>query len=170
MRPSPRNTFRTHCAPIRITRKRYEEAAELLRKYVKVSRDAAGGYYKLAMVERNLHQMEAAQRDLTVFQSLSKETATGPYPYQHLFDYVDNRSSLSPKDRTQQDLTELLQQVEKHPDQPRDLYLLGEAYLKLGKLDDARNTIAKLDEVSTSDYRTQTGVGVLLERFHLYAE
>ncbi len=157
-------------ANLRITDKHYEEAAELLRKYVKVSRDAAGGYYKLAMVERNLHQMEAAQRDLTVFQSLSKETSTGPYPYQHLFDYVDNRSNLSPQDRTQQDVTELLAQVEKHPDQPRDLYLLAEAYLKLGRLDDAHNTIAKLDEVSTNDYRTQTGVGVLLARWHLYTE
>ena len=157
-------------ANLRITDKRYEEAAELLRKYVRVSRDAAGGYYKLAMVERNLHQMEAAQRDLTVFQSLSKETSTGPYPYQHLFDYVDNRSNLSPQDRTQQDVTELLAQVEKHPDQPRDLYLLAEAYLKLGRMDDARNTIAKLDGVSTNDYRTQTGIGVLLARFHLYTE
>ena len=30
----------------------------------------ASGYYKLAMVERSLHQMEAAQRDLSVFQTL----------------------------------------------------------------------------------------------------
>jgi tetratricopeptide (TPR) repeat protein len=157
-------------ANLRITDKRYEEAAELLRKYVKVSRDAAGGYYKLAMVERNLHQMEAAQRDLTVFQSLSKETATGPYPYQHLFDYVDNRSNLSMKDRTQQDLTELLEQVKKHPDQPRDQYLLAEAYLKLGKFEEARMTIAQLDEISSGDYRTQTGIGVLLARWHMYTE
>ena len=157
-------------ANLRITAKRYEEAAELLRKYVKVSRDAAGGYYKLAMVERNLHQMEAAQRDLTVFQSLSKETAAGPYPYQRLFDYVDNRSSLSPKDRTQQDLTELLEQVQKHPDQPRDLYLLTEVYLKLGKPEEARKTIAQLDQISSDDYRTQTGVGVLLARWHMYSE
>lgn len=157
-------------ANLRITAKRYEEAAVLLRKYVKVSRDAAGGYYKLAMVERNLHQMEAAQRDLTVFQSLSKESNTGPYPYQHLFDYVDNRSNLSTKERTQQDLTELLQQVEKHPDQPRDLYLLAEAYLKLGNANEARKTIAQLDEISSGDYRTQTGIGVLLARWRLYTE
>ncbi len=157
-------------ANLRITAKRYEEAAELLRKYVKVSRDAAGGYYKLAMVERNLHQMEAAQRDLTVFQSLSKETTAGSYPYQHLFDYVDNRSALSARERTQLDLTELLQQVEKHPDQPRDLYLLAEAYLKLGKVEEARKTIAQLDQISADDYRTQTGVGVLLARWHRYPE
>ena len=157
-------------ANLRIADKRYEEAADLLRKYVKVSRDAAGGYYKLAMVERNLHQMEAAQRDLAVFQTLSKETATGPYPYQHLFDYLDNRSNLSPKDRTQQDVAELVEQVKKHPDQPRDLYLLAEAYLKLGQFDEARGTIAQLDAISSGDYRTQTGIGVLLARWHLYDE
>lgn len=157
-------------ANLRITSKHYEEAAELLRRYVKVSRDAATGYYKLAMVERNLHQMEAAQRDLNVFQSLSKETSTGPYPYQHLFDYLDNRASLKPQERTQLDVTELLAQVQKHPDQPRDIYLLAEAYLKLGKMEEARKAIAQLDEISSTDYRTQTGVGVLLARWRLYDE
>src|SRR5207245_8926214 len=44
----------------------------------------------------------------------------GPYPYQHLFDYLDNRSNLSPQARTQQDLTELTEEIKKHPDQPQD--------------------------------------------------
>src|SRR5437868_13548815 len=48
------------------------------------------------------------------------------------------------------------------------MYLLAEAYLKLGKLDEARKTIAQLDRLSSGDYRTQTGVGVLLARFRLY--
>jgi hypothetical protein len=74
---------------------------------VKVSREPASGYYKLAMVERSLHQTEAAQRDLSVFQTLSKDASAGPYPYQHLFDYLDNRSNLAPQERTQLDLTEL---------------------------------------------------------------
>ena len=60
------------------------EAAELLRKYVRVSRDPATGYYKLAMVERSLHDTTAADRDLRVFQTLSKNAAPGPYPYEHL--------------------------------------------------------------------------------------
>src|SRR5204862_51300 len=155
-------------ANLRIANKRLEEAAELLRRYVKVSRNAASGYYKLAMVERSLHQLTAAQRDLNVFQTLSKDASPGPYPYQHLFDYLDNRSNLSPQARTQLDLTELTEQIQKHPDQPQDLYLLAEAYLKLGKPDEGRKVIAQLDQLSAGDYRTQTGVGVLLARFRLY--
>ena len=155
-------------ANLRTAAKQLEQAADLLRRYVKVSRDPSTGYYKLAMVERSLHQMDAAQRDLSVFQTLSKNTAAGPYPYQHLFDYLDNRSALDAKERTQLDLTELTAQIQKHPDQPRDLYLLAEANLKLGNVDEARKAIAQLDEISASDYRTQTGVGVLLARFRLY--
>jgi len=155
-------------ANLRIAGKKFEDAAVLLRRYVKVSRDPASGYYKLAMVERSLHQTEAAQRDLSVFQTLSKDSSPGPYPYQHLFEYLDNRSSLAPQARTQLDQTELVEQIKKHPDRPQDLYLLAETYLKLGKPDDARGTIAQLDQISSGDYRTQTGVGVLLARYHLY--
>jgi tetratricopeptide (TPR) repeat protein len=155
-------------ANLRIANKKFDQAADLLRRYVKVSRNPATGYYKLAMVERSLHQTEAAQRDLSVFQTLSKDASSGPYPYQHLFDYLDNRSNLGPQERTQLDLTELTAQIQKHPDQPQDLYLLAEAYLKLRKVDEARKTIAQLDQMSTGDFRTQTGVGVLLARFHLY--
>lgn len=157
-------------ANLRITSKKLEEAASLLRRYVKVSRNAASGYYKLAMVERSLHQMDAAQRDLNVFQTLSKDASPGPYPYQHLFDYLDNRSNLSARDRTELDLTELTEQIKKHPGQPQDLYLLAEAYLKLGKAEEARKAIAQLDQISADDYRTQTGVGVLLGRYRLYDE
>ncbi len=155
-------------ANLRISAKRYAEAAELLRKYVKVSRNPAPGYYKLAMVERSLHQTEAAQRDLGVFQTLSKNAPTGPYPYQHLFDYLDNRSNLTGEQRTELDLTELAEQIQKHPDQPENLYLLAEGNLKLGKVDEARKAIAQLDQLSGGDFRTQTGVGVLLARYHLY--
>jgi len=155
-------------ANLRIEKKRFAEAAELLRRFVKVSREPATGYYKLAMVERSLHQADAAQRDLSVFQTLSKDASTGPYPYQHLFDYLNNRSNLAPQAKAQLDLTELTEQIQKHPDQPQDLYLLAETYLKLGKPEEALKTITQLDQLSTTDYRTQTGVGVLLARFHLY--
>ena len=155
-------------ANLQVADKKFESAAQLLKRYVHVSRDPASGYYKLAMVERSLHQMEAAQRDLSVFQTLSKNASAGPYPYQHLFDYLNNRSALNAQDQTQLDVTELTAQIKKHPDQPRDLYLLAEANLKLAQVDEARKAIAQLDEISATDFRTQTGVGVLLARFRLY--
>ncbi len=155
-------------ANLRTREKKYAEAADLLRRYVKVSRDAATGYYKLAMVERSLHQTAAAQRDLNVFQTLSKNSATGPVPYQHLFDYLDNRTRLSAQARSQLDITELNEQIKKHPGQSQDLYLLAESYLKVGDIAKARETIAQLDQVSAEDYRTQTGVGVLLARYRVY--
>jgi tetratricopeptide (TPR) repeat protein len=155
-------------ANLKIANKKFEEAAELLRRYVKVSREPASGYYKLAMVERSLQQTEASQRDLSVFQTLSKDAKAGPYPYEHLFDYVDNRSSLSPQARTEMDLKQLTDAVNTHPDQPQNLYLLAEAYLKLGKTDEARTTIKQLDQISGTDYQTQAGLGVLFARFHLY--
>ncbi len=155
-------------ANLRTKNKKFEDAATLLRRYVRVSHDPASGYYKLAMVERSLHQLEAAQRDLNVFQTLSKDSSTGPYPYQHLFDYLDNRSKLASQERTELDLAELTEQVRQHPNQPQNLYLLAEAYLKLGKRQEARETLGQLDQISANDYRTQTGVGVLLARYRLY--
>lgn len=155
-------------ANLRTKDRKLPEAAELLRRYVKVSHDPAPGYYKLAMVERSLHQMDAAQRDLQVFQTLSKNANTGPYPYQHLFDYLDNRTNLSAEERTQLDVTELQAQMKKNPGQPQDLYLLAQAYLKLGQREQAMQAVSQLDEISKDDYRTQTGVGVLLAQYHLY--
>ena len=155
-------------ANLRILNKKYAEAAELLRKYVKVSRNPSTGYYKLAMVERNLHDTAAADRDLKVFQTLSKDAANGPYPYEHLFDYLDNRSKLGPEARNQFDISQLNEEIKKHPDQPEDLYLLAETYLKSGKVPEAKDAIAQLDKISSGDYRTQAGVGVLLARYHLY--
>src|SRR5439155_811437 len=145
-------------ANLRTKDKKYAEAEELLRRYVRVARDPSSGYYKLAMVERSLHQMEAAERDLNVFQTLSKNSTTGPYPYQHLFDYLENRSKLTPQERAQLDVTELLQQIKKNPGQPQDLYLLTQAYLKLGKRDEALQAVSQLGQVSSDDYRTQAGV------------
>lgn len=155
-------------ANLRIKDKRFADAPDLLRRYVKVSRDPATGYYKLAMVERSLHQMEAAQRDLEVFQTLSKDSSTGPYPYQHFFDYLNNRSELSPQQRTELDVAQLTAQLQKEPGQPQSLYLLAEAYLKLKQRPEALQTISQLDQVSADDYRTQTGVGVLLAQYRFY--
>jgi tetratricopeptide (TPR) repeat protein len=155
-------------ANLRMISGKLQDAAALLRRYVRVSHDPASGYYKLARVEKSLQQNEAADRDLKVFQALSKDASTGPYPYQNLFDYIDNRSALAPSARSQLDLTELTDEIKRHPDQPKDLYMLAEAYLKSGNVDDARSTIAQLDKISSEDYRTLTGIGVMLARYHLY--
>jgi tetratricopeptide (TPR) repeat protein len=157
-------------ANLRVAAKRLPEAAELLRRYVKVSRNPATGYYKLAMVERSLHETAAADRDLSQFQTLSKKDTGGEFPNEHLYDYLDNRSRLAPQARAQMDIAEITEQLQTHPDQPQGLYLLAEAYLKSGKVDEAKSTIAQLDKVSADDYRTMAGVGVLLARYHLYGD
>ena len=155
-------------ANLRIEGKRFPEAANLLRKYIRVSPNPATGYYKLAMVERKLHETEAADQDLAQFQRLSKDVSVNAYPYENLFDYLDGRSKLDTGARNQQDLAQLVEQIKKHPDQPDVLYPLAEAYLKSGNVDEARTTIAQLDKVSSGDSRTMAGAGVLLARYHLY--
>jgi tetratricopeptide (TPR) repeat protein len=155
-------------ANLRMAAKKYPEAEELLRRYVRVSRDPANGYYKLAVVEHRLHETAAADRDLNSFKTLSKNSPSGPLPFENLFDYLNNRSNLAPGARSQLDLAELTNEVKKHPDQPENLYLLAEAYLKTGDVDDARSTITQLDQFAGGDFRTLTGTGVLLARFHLY--
>jgi tetratricopeptide (TPR) repeat protein len=155
-------------ANMRMAAKRLPEAEEFLKRYVRVSRDPATGYYRLAMIERSLRETVDANRDLNAFKTLSKNAPSGPYPYEHLFDYLDTRSNLNPVARQQLDLVELVDEVKKHPDQPQNLYLLAEGYLKSGNLDGARNTIQELDQLTASDYRALTGTGVLLARYHLY--
>jgi tetratricopeptide (TPR) repeat protein len=157
-------------ANLRIAAKRFPEAEELLRRYVRVSKDPTNGYYKLAMVERSLHETAAAERDLNAFKTMSKNSSSDPYPYEHLFDYLDNRSRLAPGERGQLDVAELTNQAQKHPDQPEALFMLSEAYLKAGKIDDALNSISQLDKLSGGDYRTINGVGVLLARYRLYPD
>jgi tetratricopeptide (TPR) repeat protein len=155
-------------ANIRIESKRYPEAAELLRKYVRVRSTLPLGHYKLAMVEKNLHETSAAERDLATFQALSKDASIASHPYDHLFDYLDSRSSLAPDARVQEDVAQLAKQMELHPDQPEILYALAEAYLKSGKTDEARNTIKHLSELESSDPRALTEAGALLARYGFY--
>jgi tetratricopeptide (TPR) repeat protein len=89
-------------------------------------------------------------------------------PYEHIFEYLDSRSKLSPAVRDQEDLAGLIEEAAKHPDQSQVQYLLAEAYLKVGKVDEAKSKIAQLDTLTSGDYRLQAGVGVLLARYHLY--
>jgi tetratricopeptide (TPR) repeat protein len=155
-------------ANLRIAAKRLPEAEELLRRYVKSAHDPSNGYYKLAMVERSLHETEAANRDLNVFKTMSKNASSGPYPYEHLFDYLDSRSQLAAGARQQSDIEELKNEIKRHPNQPENLYMLAEAYLKANKTDEARDAVQQLDTLSANDFRTLNGAGVLLARYHLY--
>ena len=155
-------------ANIRIEQKRYSEAKELLGRYLRVSSSPATGYYKLAMVEKNLHQTAAAERDLAQFQVLSKNTSIDSHPYDNLFEYLDNRSGLAPRAKVEQDLANLTEQIKLHPDQPEVLYALSEAYLKSGQVEEARTTLAQLEKARPGDPKTLTEAGVLLGRFRLY--
>jgi len=155
-------------ANLRIAAKRLPEAEELLRKYVRLSLNPATGYYKLAIVERSLHDTAAADRDLSVFQTLSKDVSSGPHPFEHLFDYLDTRAQLAPQARDQIDLNEIKDHISKNPGRPDDLYQLAEACLKSGRVEEARSAVDQLDKMSPGDYRNLARVGVLLARYHLY--
>jgi len=155
-------------AGLRMDANRPVEAEALLKRYVEVSRDPATGYYKLAMVERKLHQPAAAERDLALFQSSSAHARPVTYDYENLFDYLENRSTLSPGAQNEKDLAILLDQRRKHPDQPEVVYLLAQTYLRSGDIDEARSMIGQLDAMRAGDYRTLAGAGVLLARYHLY--
>jgi tetratricopeptide (TPR) repeat protein len=155
-------------ANLRIAAKQPQEALELLRHFVRVSRDPATGYYKLAMVERSLHQMDAASHDLASFKTLSRQSGSGPMPYQHLFDYLDDRAKLPQQAREQLDVKQVTQEARQRPDQPENLYFLAETDLKAGKIDDAKQVIAQLDQASEGDDRMLTAVGVLMARYRLF--
>jgi tetratricopeptide (TPR) repeat protein len=155
-------------ANLRVAAHDFAGAEPLLQKYVKLSKEPGPGYYKLAMVERSLHKTAEADRALESFKSISKSASAGPLPFQHLFDYLDNRAQLAPQAQNQLDLADLIAQAKSHPDQPQSLYLLAEAYLKAGDVDNARSTIAQLDQAASADARTITGAGVLLARYRLY--
>ena len=157
-------------ANLKMHQKKFAEAVPLLRKCTQLDPHPAPVYYKLQAAERSLHQTEAAERDLKIFQTLSRDPTPLPFPFQHIFAYLDQRADLTPQQQTQTDVEELEKEVKVHSDRPQTLYFLAEAYLKLGRVEDAKKVIAQLDRVSQSDFRTLVGVGVLLARFHLYAE
>jgi tetratricopeptide (TPR) repeat protein len=157
-------------ANAKMHQKKFEEAVPLLRKCAKLHPHPAPVYYKLQAAERELHQTEAAERDLKIFQTLSKDPHPAPAPFQHIFAYLDQRADLTPLQRTQFDIEQLEKEAKLHSGRPQNLYFLAEAYLKLGRVEDAKQVVAQLDQVSQGDFRTAVGVGVLLARYHLYAE
>jgi tetratricopeptide (TPR) repeat protein len=157
-------------ASVKIAEKQYPEALELLQRCLKVALRPAQVYYRLSIVERALHQTEAATRDMKIFETLSKEPSEQPYPLQHLFENFDQRLEISGHEKTQLELQELLRFSEQNPDHPSTAYLLAEKYLKLGEPDEAKKWVAELDRLSGDDLRMTLGVGVLLARYQMYPE
>jgi tetratricopeptide (TPR) repeat protein len=155
---------------LKMYQRKFEAAVPLLRKAVELNPQAATVYYRLAIAERSLHQTEAAERDLKIFQTLSKDPTRQPSAFQHLYDYLGLRAQLSPQQKNLNDLEQLEREMKAHPDEPQNPYLLAEAYLKVGRIEDAKQVIAQLDQLSQRDFRTLVGVGVLLARYHLYTE
>jgi tetratricopeptide (TPR) repeat protein len=157
-------------ADLKMRRKKFEEAVLLLRKCAQLDPHPAPVYYRLQAAERDLHQTEAAERDLKIFQTLSRDPNPLPSPFQNIFAHLDERADLAPQQRTQFDVEHLEQEVKVHSGQPQNFYFLADAYLKLGRVEDARQAIAQLDQLSQGDFRTLVEVGVLLARHHLYEE
>jgi tetratricopeptide (TPR) repeat protein len=156
-------------AVVKMDQRRYEEAIPLLRLCIQVSEGLPAAYYKLALAERSAHQLEAARRDMSVFQTLSKNPEPAPYPLQHFFDYLERRNALPAAQQSAADLHELEMEVKQHPDRPRSLYLFAEALLRAGREKDATEVLQRLEEVSGGDFRTELGIGVLLGRFRSYS-
>ncbi len=150
--------------------KKFEEAVPLLRKCAKLHPHPGPVYYKLQAAERELHQTEVAERDLKIFQTLSRDPNPEPAPLQDIFAYLDQRADLTPQQQTQSDVEQLEQEAKVHSGRPQNFYFLAQAYLKLGRVEDAKQAIAQLDQLSQGDFRSTVGVGVLLARYHLYPE
>ena len=157
-------------ANLKMHEKKFEEALPLLRRCAQLEPDPAPVYYRLGETERSLHQMEAAERDFKIFQTLSKNPKLLPNPAQHFFDYVSGRASLPAQQQQQLDLEQLKQEVKLHSEQPENYHMLAEAYLKAGQVEEAKQALAQLDQLSQGDFRTTVGVGVLLARYGLYPD
>jgi tetratricopeptide (TPR) repeat protein len=157
-------------ASVRMSERKYSEAIPLLRKCAALDRDPASDYYKLMVAERTLHETQAAARDLNVYKTLSKNPEEQPYPFEHVFDYLNKLEGMSSQQRQEVDLGQILEEIQHHPDEPRNFYMLAQRYLQLGQQDQAETAIARLDQLSGGDARTSAGVGVLLARYHLYAD
>lgn len=157
-------------AKVKMAEQKYDEAIPLLRRCANLATKPAQVYYKLAAAERHAHQDEAADRDLKIFETLSKDASNLPYPFQHFFEALNQRMELPPEKKAEIDLEELTQMDTRSPNQPRTLYLLAETYLKLGRAEEARERIAQLDRASGGDVRTMLGSGTLLARHGMFAE
>ncbi|MDE3179818.1 MAG: tetratricopeptide repeat protein [Acidobacteriota bacterium] len=155
-------------ASAKMEQKQFAEAVPLLERAKSIDPNQAKTWYKLAIAEQKLHQNQAAAADLKVFETLAKNPAPLPAPFQNFFESVSHKESLSPRQQAELDLSELLRETQAHPDRPRGLYLLAQTYLKLGQPSEALQTLAQLQQISGDDVRTMTGAGVLLARYRQY--
>jgi tetratricopeptide (TPR) repeat protein len=155
---------------LKMDQKKYGEAVPSFRHFVEVSPNPADGYYKLALCERTLHQLDAAQRDMNVFTTLSKSPQPAPYPEQHFFDYLERRSALTRQQQNETDVRGLEAEVQQHPDRPRSLYLLAESLLRVGRTNEAMQVLQRLDSLSGADFQTELNSGILLGRFRIYPD
>jgi tetratricopeptide (TPR) repeat protein len=167
--PNDNNALFT-LASVKMSERKYAEAIPLLRKCVRLDRDPAPDYYKLMTAERHLHQIDAAEKDFKIFQTLAKNPPSEPHPFEDVFEYLNKREGMSSQERSEADLGQLLAEVKLHPEEPRNLYTLAQDYLELGKPEEAQKIIVRLDALSEGDPRTAAGVGVLLARYRLYPE
>jgi tetratricopeptide (TPR) repeat protein len=157
-------------ASLKMATKKYEEAIPLLRHAMEVSRDPGPAYYKLATAERILHRTEDSQRDLKIFQTLSKSPTRAALPYQNFFEFASRRESLPPKARLELDLKTLEAELKRHPSDPQDLYMLAETQMKLGHRGEAMAALGQLEQVSGQDLRTELGIGVFLAKYRFYTD
>jgi len=155
-------------ADLKMRQKKFEEALPLLRKCAQLDPRPAPVYYRLAAAERSLNQTEAAERDLKVFQTLSRDPNPLPAPFQNVFADLEQRANLPLRQRARLDVQQLEQEVKVHSGNPQNFYFLAEAYLKLGRVEDAMQAIAQSEQLSQGDFRTLVEVGVLLARYRLY--
>lgn len=155
-------------AAVKMNEKKYVQAIPLLRRGLKFKPNQPQAYYRLAMAERNLHQNQAAARNLKIFETLAKNPARMPMPFQHFFESVSRKASLTPKQQAEADLGEISRQIKQHPARPRNFYLLAETDLKLGQAQQALAALARFRQLSGGDARSMTGAGVLLARYRLY--
>ena len=157
-------------ADVKMGEREFEEAVLLLERCVKLSPNPAQVHYKLAMAHRALGHREEAERNRKVFETLSKNRSQGSQPFRDFFKYLNQKFDLPPQERIEIDLRELVELAERHPNEPRTLYLLAETYLRLGRVEEARKTLAELEKASRGDVRTAMGVGALLARYQMYSE
>ena len=149
---------------------RFDEAKTYLEQGLKLDPRNPACLYNLGYIASRQGDYDEAERDLKIFQTLSKDSSSGPYPFQNLFDYLDKRAGLAPTEQSRVDLEQLRQEVKIHPDRPQNIYLLASEDLDAGQVEEARQAIARLDQLSQGDFRTAVGVGVLLARHRLYRE
>jgi len=157
-------------AGVKMAEGEFANAIPLLQKCVKSTLHPSEAYYKLATAERKMHQEAAADRDFQIFQTLAKSKHAGAQPFQDFFGFLEKRDQLPARQRTEVDLQDLIRALKEHPAEPKDLYLLAQTYLQLGRINEAKETIATLDQVSSKDFRTSLGLGVVLARHHVWTE